>query len=96
MTASHAHDENPLSQEEMGILAAFGNLGVPAGESVPTDIIFARATRSAGFLPGSEPWRWESALVSLEVRGLISPGTDPFSAITWELTPAGHELVHSR
>jgi hypothetical protein len=95
MTSTNAHEENPLSQEETSILAAFGNLGVRAEESVPSDVIFARATRSAGFLPGSEPWRWESAFISLQVRGFVEPGADPFSAISWQLTPEGHAFVHA-
>jgi hypothetical protein len=92
---SHASKDNPLSDEERGILAAFANLGVRAEESVPTDVIFARAMRSGGFLPGSQPWRWESAFVSLEVRGYVQPGRDPFSAISWQLTPEGHAFLHS-
>ncbi len=91
----HAHEENPLSEAETAIMAAFANLGVRAEESVPSDVIYARATRSAGFLPGTEPWRWESAFVSLEVRGYVEPGRDPFSAISWQLTPEGHAFIHS-
>jgi hypothetical protein len=86
-------DDNPLSQEEKAILAAFANLGVPAEQSVPTDVIFARAARIPGFLPGSAPWIWESAFVSLQVRGYVEPGMDPFSAISWQLTPDGYELI---
>ena len=89
----HESDENPLSQDEKAILAAFANLGAAAEESVPSDVIYARATRGAGFLPGSEPWRWESAFISLQVRGYVEPGMDPFSAISWQLTPEGYELI---
>lgn len=93
MSAKHTHDDNPLSHEEQGILNAFRVLGVPANASVPTDMLAERMGR-LGFMGGSEPWKWESAYVSLEVRGLITPGKDPFSAIGWMLTPRGHALVN--
>jgi hypothetical protein len=87
-------DDNPLSLEEKGILAMFRELGVPAGESVPNDIIGARLARR-GYFGGADPSKWETAYISLEVRGLIEPGEDPFSAICWRLTPHGHAFVHA-
>lgn len=89
-----AHADNPLSDIERGILKSFRDLNVPAGSSVPADMIAARMMRLGGFYLG-QPWQLESAYLSLQVRGLIQPGEDPFSAITWELTPGGHEFVHS-
>jgi hypothetical protein len=94
MTRPDTHDDNPLSHEEKAILSVFASLGVPAEQSVPTDIISARIMRG-GFLTGAAPWLWESAFISLQVRGLVEPGPDPFSAISWRLTPEGHALVHS-
>jgi hypothetical protein len=88
------HAENPLSDIERQILAAFRDMAVPAGVGVPTDMIGYRLTRLGSAVAG-QPWQMESAFVSLQVRGLIQPGEDPFSAITWELTPGGHEFVHS-
>jgi hypothetical protein len=95
VTHNHSDREpNPLTLEEKGILSVFRDLGVPAGASVPGDMISYRLGR-AGYMAGAEPWKWESAFVSLEVRGLIQPGADPFSAITWRLTPRGHAFVHA-
>ncbi len=93
MTAPDAHDDNPLSQDEKAILSAFAKLGVQAEESVPSDVIVARASQTPGFLTGSAPWIWESAFISLQVRGYVAPGMDPFSAISWQLTPEGHEYI---
>ena len=90
-----SHDANPLGSEEKAILLVFGDLGVPAGESVPSDVILARIGGGAGNLPSSQPWQWESAYVGLMARGLIEPGEDPFSAFTWTLTPDGYEFVHA-
>jgi hypothetical protein len=89
------HDPNPLSDEEKGILSAFRELGVAAEENVPTDLIGSRLLRGTGSLIGGMMWRWESAYISLQIRGYIEPGADPFSAITWTLTPEGYELIHS-
>jgi hypothetical protein len=94
---THEHDEHaesPLSDLERRILKSFHDLNVPAGSGVPTDVISSRMVRLGSLLAG-QPWQVESALVSLQVRGLIQPGEDPFSAIAWELTPGGHEFVHS-
>ena len=88
-------DENPLSDEEKGILSVFREIGVPAGENVATDFIGARLVRGAGYLLGGQSWRWESAYISLQVRGYIEPGADPYSAITWTLTPEGYEFIHA-
>lgn len=96
MDRRDSRDSNPLGPEEKAILTVFRDLGVPAGASVPSDVIGARITHGAGMLPVGQTWQWESAYVSLEVRGLIEPGADPFSAITWALTPDGHEFVHSK
>jgi hypothetical protein len=95
MSHHEPHDQNPLGPEERAILVVFRDLGVPAGESVPSDVIIARIGGGAGYLPSGQPWQWESAYVSLEVRGLIEPGADPFSAFTWTLTPDGHAFVHA-
>jgi len=73
----------------------FRELGVPAGASVPADIIGSRLARR-GYFAVSDPSKWETAYISLEVRGLIEPGEDPFSAICWRLTPRGHAFVHAR
>jgi hypothetical protein len=89
-------DDNPLGPEEKAILTAFHELGVPEGVGVPSHVIGARIGRGGGGLPVGQTWQWESAYVSLQVRGLIEPGADPFSAITWALTPEGHALVHSK
>jgi hypothetical protein len=91
-----SHDANPLGPEEKAILTAFRDIGVPAGANVPANVIGARIARGAGSLPVGQPWQWESAYVSLEVRGLIEPGEDPFSAIAWTLTPDGYEFVHAK
>ena len=88
-------EDNPLSDIERGILKAFRDLNVPAGVGVPTDMIGYRMARIDGFVIG-QAWQLESAFVSLQVRGLIQPGDDPFSAVTLELTPGGHEFVHSK
>jgi hypothetical protein len=90
-----SRDQNPLNLEEKTILSVFRDLGVPAGVDVPANMIGYRAYHGEGFLPTADPSRWETAYVSLEVRGLISPGRDPFSAIAWRLTPRGHALVHT-
>ncbi len=79
---------------ERAVLKVFRDMNVPAGAGVPTDMIGYRMSRIDGFYLG-QSWQMESAFVSLQVRGLIQPGEDPFSAITWELTPGGHEFVHS-
>ncbi len=65
---------------------------MPANVAVPTDVVSARMGR-IGFIGGADQWKWESAYVSLQVRGLITPGEGLFSAITWALTPGGHEFV---
>jgi hypothetical protein len=90
----HSADENPLSNIERGILLAFRDMNVPAGMGVPTDMLGYRMSRIDGFVVG-QGWQLESAFVSLQVRGLIQPGDDPFSAVMLELTPGGHEFVHS-
>jgi hypothetical protein len=95
MSRHDSHDHNPLGPEEKAILTAFLEMDVPAGVGVPSHVIGARISRGAGALPVAQSWQWESAYVSLEVRGLIEPGADPFSAITWALTPEGHAFVHS-
>jgi hypothetical protein len=89
------HDPNPLSEEEKGILYVFRELGVPADENVPIDLIAARLMRGGSSLFGGQSWRWESAYISLQVRGYIEPGSDPFSAITWQLTQEGYDFIHS-
>lgn len=89
------HDPNPLSDEEKSILFVFRELGVPADENVPRDLIGARLMRSGSSLLGGQSWRWESAYISLQVRGYIEPGADPYSAISWKLTPEGYEFIHS-
>jgi hypothetical protein len=96
MNRHDSHDDNPLGPEERAILTAFREMGVPAGVGVPSHVIGARISRGAGSLPVGQPWQWESAYVSLEVRGLIEPGADPFSAICWALTPEGRAFVHSK
>ncbi|MFI5243894.1 MAG: hypothetical protein ACHQQR_01630 [Gemmatimonadales bacterium] len=95
MSPHDSPDPNPLGPEEKAILTAFREMGVPAGVGVPSHVIGARISRGAGALPVGQPWQWESAYVSLQVRGLIEPGADPFSAITWALTPEGHAFVHT-
>ena len=95
MARRDSRDQNPLNHEEKAILSVFRDLGVPAGADVPADMIGYRLTHGMGYLPVGQPWLWESAYVSLEVRGFISPGKDPFSAIAWRLTPPRHALVHA-
>jgi len=96
MSRHDSPDRNPLGPEEKAILTVFRDIGVPAGVNVPTHVIGARIGHGAGGLPVGQPWQWESAYVSLEVRGLIEPGSDPFSAICWALTPDGYALVHAQ
>lgn len=88
------HNDNPLSFAEKGILSVFAEMRVPAGVSVPGDTIGYRLTHS-GF-GGSDPSVWETAMITLQVRGFIEPGESPFSAITWRLTPTGHAFVHHK
>jgi hypothetical protein len=88
------HNDNPLSLQEKGILSVFAEMRVPAGVSVPGDTIGYRLARS-GYVGGADPSIWETSMVTLEARGFIEPGEDPFSAITWRLTPRGHAFVHS-
>jgi hypothetical protein len=92
---TNEREDLPLGDEEKGILSVFRELGVPADENVPTDLIVARLMRGGGSLLGGQSWRWESAYISLQVRGYIEPGSDPFSAITWRLTPEGYDFVHA-
>jgi hypothetical protein len=88
------HNDIPLSLEEKGILSVFAEMRVPAGVSVPGDTIGYRLARS-GYFAGADPSLWETSMVTLEARGFIEPGEDPFSAITWRLTPRGHAFVHT-
>jgi hypothetical protein len=88
------HNDNPLSSQEKEILSVFAEMRVPAGVSVPGDIISARLARG-GYVGGVLLAQWETAMVTLEARGFIQPGENPFTAITWRLTPRGHAFVHN-
>ena len=81
-----------MSFAEKGVLSVFAEMRVSAGVSVPGDTIGYRLTHG-GYLGFADPSVYETAMVTLEARGFIEPGEDPFSAITWKLTPRGHAFV---
>ncbi|HEY6827318.1 MAG TPA: hypothetical protein VI259_10685 [Gemmatimonadaceae bacterium] len=81
-----------LSATERALLRVFQQKGAFEGVPVPTSVlwetvVFAGAPSSNGEI--------ETALLGLQVRGFIVPGSDPFSATSWMLTPLGDQIVNS-
>jgi hypothetical protein len=89
--------ESPMSDSfsaiEMALLSAFRLKGARAGAAVPTDVLAETVYLSGGapVLTGAVT----TALYNLQFRGLIVPGPDPFSAMSWALTKSGAEIVNS-
>jgi hypothetical protein len=88
--------EPPMSDSfsaiEMALLRAFRVKGARAGDAVPTDVLAETVYLSGGapVLTGAVT----TALYNLQFRGLITPGPDPFSAMSWALTESGDEIVN--
>ncbi len=82
-----------LSATELALLRVFHLKGVRVGSALPTAVLAETVVLSGGapVLDGAI----ETALLGLQVRGLIVPGPDPFSATSWMLTELGDDVVHS-
>ena len=82
-----------LSATERALLRVFLQKGLHAGSALPTTVL-----TDTVFLSGSAPvleGAIETALLGLQLRGLIVPGPDPFSATSWMLTELGDEAVNN-
>ena len=85
--------DEPLNAMESALLQVFreqGGVGVP----VPTDVLATNASLRGGSGPmftGS----LETALLNLQFRGLIAPGPDPYSAMTYVLTLSGAAVLRT-
>lgn len=82
-----------LSATELALLRVFRQKGLHAGAAVPTSILTDNVVMGGGapVLSGEI----ETALLGLQVRGLIVPDPDPFSATSWKLTMWGDEVLNS-
>jgi hypothetical protein len=83
----------PFSSTERALLRVFHLKDACAGMAIPTAVLAETVVLSGGapVLNGA----METALLGLQVRGLIVPGPDPFSATSWMLTELGDEIVNS-
>jgi len=81
-----------LSATERALLRVFQQKGAVAGIPVPTSVLSETVVFSGAPSANGEI---ETALLGLQVRGFIVPGSDPFSATSWMLTPLGDQIVTS-
>jgi hypothetical protein len=87
------HAPDPLSATELALLRVFRQKKARAGDPLPTEVLESSVVLSGGapVLDGAI----QTALFNLQFRGLIAPGPDPYSAISWALTSAGEAKVTS-
>ena len=79
-----------FSSLESAVLQVFRQKGARAGDPIPAAFLVWNAFGSSTPVGGEA----ETALMSLEFRGLIAPGPDPIGATSWMLTPAGDRIVN--
>jgi hypothetical protein len=79
-----------FSSLESALLHVFRQKGARAGDPVPAGVLVWNAFGSSTPVRGEV----ETALLSLEFRGLIAPGPDPIGATSWMLTPAGDRIAN--
>src|SRR3954471_5015357 len=84
---------DPFSSTELALLRVFRQKRARAGISIPTNVLAETVILSGG--APSLMGAIETALLNLQFRGLITPGPDPFSATSWELTESGDEVAHT-
>jgi hypothetical protein len=92
ITVNEGHLSETLSATERALLRVFQQKGAFAGVPLPTTVLSETVVFGGAPVMNGEI---ETALLNLQLRGLIVPGPDPFSATSWMLTTLGDDLVNS-